>query len=61
MPDIDDQQLLRMHALHTADIIEFFQHNAPEALGVFELRAESGPAIAAFLGMHGEPALPVAP
>jgi len=61
MSDIDDQQLLRMLAQHTASIIEFFQQKAPEALGVFELRPESGPAIVAFLGMDGDTALPMVP
>jgi hypothetical protein len=61
MSDVHDQQLLRMNALHTADIIQFFQQNAPGSLGVFELRPESGPAILAFLGMDGDTALPLVP
>ena len=51
LTDVDDQQLLRMNALHTAEVIDFFRQMAPEKLGVFELRPESGQSIAAFLGV----------
>jgi hypothetical protein len=61
LSEVDDQQLLRMNALHTADIIDFFQQTAPEALGVFDLRPESGRAILAFLGIDGDAALPMVP
>ena len=61
LSDVDNQQLLRMNALHTADIIDFFKQRAPEALGVFELRPESGRAILAFLGIDGDAVLPMVP
>jgi hypothetical protein len=56
---VDDQQLLRMNALHTAEIIEFFAQTAPQNLGVFELGAENaGRAIAAFVGIDTDAPLP---
>jgi Sulfotransferase domain len=57
--EVDDRQLLRMNALHTAEIVEFFAHAAPANLGVFELGAEdTGRAIAAFLGVDSAAPLP---
>jgi hypothetical protein len=61
LSDVDDQQLLPMNALHTAEIIDFFQQAAPENLGVFELGPESGQAIAGFLGVDLDAALPMLP
>ena len=58
LSDVDDRQLLRMHAQHTADVIDFFQQGAAGNLGVFELRPESGRAIVAFLGMDADARLP---
>ena len=58
LSEVDNQQLLHMNALHTADVIGFFQQRAPDKLGVFELRPESGPAIAAFLGIDVDAGLP---
>lgn len=59
LSEVDNQQLLRMNALHTADVIDFFQQRAPDKLGVFELRPESGRAIAAFLGIDADAGLPM--
>jgi hypothetical protein len=62
LSEVDDQQLLRMNALHTAEIIGFFAQAAPQNLGVFELGAENaGRAIAAFLGVDTDAPLPVIP
>jgi hypothetical protein len=60
LSEVDDQQLLRMNAKHTTDIIEFFTQMAPHNLGVFELGAENtGRVIAAFLGIDNNNPLPV--
>ncbi len=62
LSEVDDQQLLRMNALHTAEIIEFFAQTAPQNLRVFELGAENaGQAIAAFLGVDTDAPLPLIP
>jgi len=62
LSEVDDQQLLRVYAQHTAEVIEFFAGAAPHNLGVFELGAENtGPAIATFLGLPTEAPLPVVP
>jgi hypothetical protein len=62
LAEIDDQELLRMNALHTAEIIEFFAQTAPQNLNVFELGAENaGRAIAAFLGVDTDARLTVIP
>lgn len=54
LADVEDRQLLRMHAQHMVDVIDFFQRMAPRSLGVFELRPESGRAICAFLGLEAD-------
>ena len=58
---VADKQLLGMHAQHTADVIGFFERISADSLGVFELRPESGPAIAAFLNMDAGAVLPLVP
>jgi len=62
LSEVDDQQLLRMNALHTAEIIEFFAQVAPQNLGVFELGAENaGRQISSFLGLNSDTLLPIVP
>jgi len=62
LSEVDDQQLLRMNALQTAEIIEFFARAAPQNLGVFELGAEkAGREISAFLGLDSDAPLPIVP
>jgi hypothetical protein len=62
LSEVDDQQLLRMNALHTAKIIGFFSEAAPHNLGVFELGADNaGREIAAFLGLDTDASLPFIP
>ena len=62
LSEVDDQQLLRMNALHTAEVIEFFAQAGRQNLGVFELGAENaGRAIASFLGIDTDARLPVVP
>jgi hypothetical protein len=58
---VADKQLLRMHAQHTADVIDFFERTSADSLGVFELRPESGQAIAAFLNLDAGAELPLVP
>jgi hypothetical protein len=50
-----------MHAQHTADVIDFFERTSADSLGVFELRPESGQAIAAFLNIDAGAVLPLVP
>jgi hypothetical protein len=59
--EVADRQLLRMHAQHTADVINFFDRKSADSLGVFELRPESGQAIAAFLNIDAAAVLPLVP
>jgi hypothetical protein len=60
LAEVDDHQLLRVNALHTAETIEFFAQTAPQNLNVFELGAENtGRAIGAFLGVDTNASLPV--
>ena len=61
LSEVTDQQLLRMNAQHTADVIDFFQHTSADSLGVFELRPESGQAIAEFLNVDAGAVLPLVP
>jgi hypothetical protein len=58
---VADKQLLRMNAQHTADVIDFFERTSADSLGVFELRPESGQAIAAFLNIDAGAVLPLVP
>lgn len=58
---VADKQLLRMNARHTADVIDFFETTSADSLGVFELRPESGQAIAAFLNLDAGAVLPLVP
>lgn len=61
LSEVADKQLLCMHAQHTAEVIDFFEHTSVDSLGVFELRPESGKAIAAFLNIDAGAALPLVP
>jgi hypothetical protein len=61
LTEVADKQLLRMHAQHTADVIGFFGRTSADSLGVFELRPESGQAIAAFLKLDADAVLPLVP
>jgi hypothetical protein len=61
LSEVADKQLLRMHAQHTADVIDFFERTSADSLGVFELRPESGQAIAAFLNLDAGAELPLVP
>jgi hypothetical protein len=61
LSEVADKQLLRMHAQHTADVIDFFERTSADSLGIFELRPESGQAIAAFLNLDAGAELPLVP
>ena len=57
--EVDDQQLLRMNAMHTAQIIDFFAEVAPHKLRIFELGSEdTGVAMGSFLGVPTRNLLP---
>jgi hypothetical protein len=61
LSNVTDKQLLRMHVQHTADVIDFFERTSADSLGVFELRPESGQAVAAFLDIDAGAVLPLVP
>jgi hypothetical protein len=57
--ELSDADLLWLHGRHLADVIEFFGQAGPEQLGVFDLYApDSGPRLAAFLGIESRRPLP---
>jgi Sulfotransferase domain len=59
LDELTDSQLMWMHAQHTADVIGFFNGQAPTHLGVFDLNdRDVGPKLAKFLGVQSELVFP---
>jgi hypothetical protein len=59
LAELSDNQLLGMHGQHLADVVAWFERAGPDRLGIFDLyAAETGPRIAAFLGLPAAGPLP---
>jgi hypothetical protein len=57
--ELSDADLLWMHGQHLADVLAFFRRAGPGRLGVFDLHArDTGPRIAAFLGIESQQPFP---